>query len=122
MATMSRESLKLLPGSKVNHPELGEGVITAVERKDFVTVFFRAYGERQVATESLVTSIDQYDQIVQAMMPAIPERIEKMWLALEAEQIPLMDSAATLTAAKIDLLPHKVVLVLLVANARPIRF
>ena len=122
MATMSRESLKLLPGSKVNHPELGEGVITAVERKDFVTVFFRAYGERQVATESLVTSIDQYDQIVQAMMPAIPERIEKMWLALEAEQIPLMDSAATLTAAKIDLLPHQVVLVHRVANARPKRF
>jgi hypothetical protein len=29
------------------------------------------------------------------MTTAVPDRVEKLWLALEAEQIPLMDSAAT---------------------------
>ncbi|MBF0233374.1 MAG: DEAD/DEAH box helicase [Desulfamplus sp.] len=119
---MSHASPELKPGSKVNHPELGEGVITAIDRKDFITVFFLAHGERQVATESIVTATDQYDQIVSSMAVAAPDRIEKLWLALEAEQIPLMDSAATLTAAKVDLLPHQVVLVHRLANARPKRF
>ncbi|MBF0302143.1 MAG: DEAD/DEAH box helicase [Desulfamplus sp.] len=119
---MLQESPNLLPGSKVSHPELGEGVVTSIDRKDFITVFFREHGERQVATESLVTAIDQYDQIVRAMASALPDPVEKLWLALEAEQIPLMDSAATLTAAKVDLLPHQVVLVHRLANARPKRF
>jgi SNF2 family DNA or RNA helicase len=45
-----------------------------------------------------------------------------LWLALEAEQLPLMESAATLTAAKVDLLPHQIVLTYRVANASPRRF
>lgn len=122
MVTMSQGFLNLQPGAKVNHPELGEGVITGIDRKDFITVFFREYGERQVSVDSLATAVDQYDQLVYAMSVAVPERVEKLWLALEAEKIPLMDSAATLTAAKVDLLPHQVVLVHRVANARPKRF
>ena len=30
--------------SKESHPELDEGVITGIDRKNFVTVFFRAQG------------------------------------------------------------------------------
>jgi len=110
------------PGTKVTHPELGEGVVTGIDRKDFFTIFFRAHGERQVPADSLTAVIDQYDQIIQSMSCITPERIEAIWLALEAEQLPLMDSAATLTAAKVDLLPHQVVLVHRVALARPKRF
>ena len=119
---MSLGYLKLRPGAKVTHPELGEGVVTALDRKDFVTVFFRTHGEQQVSIGSLLGAIDPYDQLLQSMAAADPDRIEKIWLALEAEQIPLMDNAATLTAAKIDLLPHQVVLVHRVANAKPKRF
>ena len=119
---MSQEYPKLQLGLKVTHPELGDGVITAIERKDFVSVFFRAFGERQVSTESLILSVDQYDQIAQSMVVATSNNIEKLWLAVESEHIPLMDSAATLTAAKVDLLPHQVVLVHRIANARPKRF
>ena len=54
--------------------------------------------------------------------PATRETIERIWLALEAEQLPLMESAATLTAAKVDLLPHQIVLTYRVANASPRRF
>lgn len=43
-------------------------------------------------------------------------------LAIEAEELPLMDSSATLTSAKIDLLPHQVVLVHRMANAQSRRF
>jgi SNF2 family DNA or RNA helicase len=56
------------------------------------------------------------------MKPVTPEGIERLWLSLEAEEIPLMESAATLTSAKVDLLPHQVVLVHRIANARPKRF
>ena len=55
-------------------------------------------------------------------MPATPDRLEQLWLAVEAEELPLMESATTLTSAKVDLLPHQVVLVHRVANARPKRF
>jgi len=119
---MSIESLEMRSGLKVNHPELGEGVVVALEQTGYVTVFFRVAGERQVPADSLLPAADLYDQIVQGMAPMSPERLDRLWLALEAEEIPLMESAATLTSAKVDLLPHQVVLVHRIANARPKRF
>lgn len=119
---MLPESPNLQPGLKVVHPELGEGVIVGREPTGYLTVFFRAHGERQVPAETLQTAADAFDTIVQSFAPASSERIERLWLAVEAEELPLMDSAATLTSAKVDLLPHQVVLVHRVANARPKRF
>ncbi len=119
---MSQEYPELTPGAKVNHSELGEGVITGIDGKGFLTVFFRMHGERQVSADSLSAAIDPYDRIVQSFSFAEPDKLQKLWLALEAAQIPLLDSAATLTAAKVDLLPHQVVLVHRMANARPKRF
>ena len=49
-------------------------------------------------------------------------RSEELWLAIEAEQLPLLENAATLTAAKVDLLPHQIVLTHRIANASPRRF
>ena len=119
---MSLEFHKIQPGLKVNHPELGEGVVVGLEQAGYVTVFFRSAGERQVSADSLQTQSDRFDQIVQGMAPVTPSGIDHLWLALEAEEIPLMESAATLTSAKVDLLPHQVVLVHRIANARPKRF
>lgn len=119
---MSQEYPNLIPGAKVNHPELGEGVVTGIDPKGFADVFFRAHGERQVSADSLSTAIDPYDQIVESFSVAEPDNVQKLWLALEAVHIPLMDGAAILTAAKVDLLPHQVVLVHRMANARPKRF
>ncbi|MGA2402993.1 MAG: DEAD/DEAH box helicase, partial [Syntrophobacteraceae bacterium] len=110
------------PGVKVRHLELGDGVVVALEPTGYVTVFFRTHGERQVSLESLQLAADRFDQIARGMAAATPELAEKLWLALEAEEIPLMESAAALTSAKVDLLPHQVVLVHRVANARPKRF
>ena len=110
------------PGLKVRHPELGEGVVLGREPSGFVTVFFREYGERQVPAESFVATGDRFDRIVENLRQIAPETLERLWLAVEAEELPLMESAATLTAAKVDLLPHQVVLVHRLANAQPRRF
>ena len=50
------------------------------------------------------------------------ERARKAWLSYEAHALPLMESASALTSAKIDLLPHQVVLTHRIATASPRRF
>lgn len=119
---MSHAFHEIRPGLKIKHPELGDGVVVGRAPTGYITVFFRSHGERQVPADSLRPAADRFDQIVQSMVPATPKRLEQLWLAVEAEELPLMESAATLTSAKVDLLPHQVVLVHRVANARPKRF
>jgi SNF2 family DNA or RNA helicase len=119
---MSHAFPEVQPGLKISHPELGEGVVVGREPTGYVTVFFRSHGERQVPADSLRLAADRFDQIIQSMVPATAERLEQLWLAVEAEELPLMESAAALTSAKVDLLPHQVVLVHRVTNARPKRF
>ena len=119
---MSHAFPDIQPGLKISHDELGDGVVVGRESTGYVTVFFRAHGERQVPADSLRPAADRFDQIVQGMVPATPDRLEQLWLAVEAEELPLMESATTLTSAKVDLLPHQVVLVHRVAPARPKRF
>jgi len=119
---MSHGFPEIRPGLKISHPELGDGVVTALESTGYVTVFFRSHGERQVPADALILFEDRFDRMVRSMVPASPEALERLWLSVEAEELPLMESAATLTSAKVDLLPHQVVLVYRVANARPKRF
>ena len=119
---MSPASPDIRPGSKIVHHDLGEGVVVSREPTGFVTVFFRSHGERQVPPESLSVAADRFDLISGGISPVTPDRLERLWLALEAEELPLMESAATLTSAKVDLLPHQVVLVHRIANANPKRF
>jgi superfamily II DNA or RNA helicase len=119
---MSPESLDLKPGQTVIHPEWGDGVIVATEPTGFVRVFFRACGERRVPHDALQMGETWVDQVITGRRPATSEGLERLWLALEAAELPLMESAATLTSAKVDLLPHQVVLIHRVANAQPRRF
>jgi len=120
--TMSHAYPEIKPGRKIRHATLGEGVVVGREPTGFITVFFRAHGERQVPLDSLYPSVDRFDEMAERMASASAEGLERIWLAVEAEELPLMESAATLTSAKVDLLPHQVVLVHRVANARPKRF
>ena len=109
-------------GRAVRHAELGEGVIVGVEPSGFVRVFFRGAGERQVAPNRLEPALSWEEQVVRSMQPATPEKLRQLELAIEAEALPLLDGASRLTSAEIDLLPHQVVLVHQVAQARPRRF
>ncbi|EGZ4373122.1 DEAD/DEAH box helicase, partial [Salmonella enterica subsp. enterica serovar Cerro] len=50
------------------------------------------------------------------------DRARKAWLSYEAHALPVMESASALTSAKIDLLPHQVVLTHRIATASPRRY
>lgn len=119
---MSSESLDLRPGQAVTHSELGEGVLVGTDRTGFARVFFRSLGERRVPADTLKPAETWVDRVVSGLRPVTPQALECLWLALEAAELPLMESAAMLTAAKVDLLPHQVVLVHRASNAQPRRF
>src|ERR1017187_10064254 len=87
----------LAPGTKVEHPDLGEGVILHLEPSGFARVFFRDLGERQVAVSALRDAKSWISQVIAGLKPATPESLLKLRLAIEAEELPLIEGSATLT-------------------------
>ncbi len=110
----------LVPGGRVTHRDFGEGAVVAQVGDGFVRCFF-ASGERQVPMAALTPLRDRTEEII-LNTQGEPERNRRAWLAYLAHRLPLLDSAASLTSAKIDLLPHQVVLVHRVATSSPRRF
>ncbi len=108
------------PGQRVLHPEFGEGVVVRIATNDYVHVFFPG-GERQVFGEALRPAVSRAEQII-ANVQGGEDRLRNAWLHIEAHALPLMENAAALTSARIDLLPHQVVLTHQVATASPRRF
>ncbi len=109
-------------GQRVVHPELGEGIVLTAPQNGYISIFFRTMGERQVPLESLRAASTPEMEMIRHVMPASPEALQQLWLAIEAEQLPLIANAVTLTAAKIDLLPHQIVLTHRIVEASPRRF
>ena len=108
------------PGQRVVHPDFGEGVVVSTSPDGYVRAFF-AGGERQIHRESVRVALSRTQQILGGVAEG-PERLRSAWLRVEAHALPLMENAAALTAARIDLLPHQVVLTHRVATASPRRF
>ncbi len=108
------------PGQRVVHATFGEGVVVGTSGDGYVRAFFST-GERQVAVDSLTAALSRSDRIL-ANVAGGKDRLQKAWLHVEAHALPLMNNAAALTAARIDLLPHQVVLTHRVATASPRRF
>lgn len=119
---MSSVSLELIVGSRVVHPELGTGVFIGPEPGGYARVFFQRHGERQVPQTALSRSLTWDEEVISCVRQATSDGLSRLWLALEAERLPLLENAATLTAARVDLLPHQIVLTYRVANASPRRF
>jgi superfamily II DNA or RNA helicase len=119
---MSYGSPDLTAGSRVTHPELGTGVFIGAEPGGYARVFFQKHGERQVSALSLACALTWDEEVISHVRSATPEALERLWLSVEAEQLPLLENSATLTAAKVDLLPHQIVLTHNIANASPRRF
>lgn len=111
---------RLQPGQKISHPDFGEGIVVEAIRDGYLRAFFSA-GEKQVAETSVTTLISRNDRIL-ANVSAGSERLKKLYLTTEAFALPLLDNAAALTAAKVDLLPHQVVLTHRIATNSPRRF
>lgn len=113
-------NINFQPGQRIDHPEFGEGVIVEAARDGYVRVFFGA-GERQVPAASARPHLSRAERILQGVEGS-GERLRRVRLACEAHALMMMENAAALTAAKVDLLPHQIVLTHRVATAAPRRF
>lgn len=120
MGATTEPGLDVLPGQRVSHAQFGDGVVVTPPLNGYTRVFFPV-GERQVATSSLSAAQSWAERVVSNVTTG-EERARQAWLAWQAHALPLMDSAATLTSAKIDLLPHQVVLTHRVTTASPRRY
>jgi superfamily II DNA or RNA helicase len=114
------EPSDLIPGQRIHHSEFGDGVVVSGELDGFVRAFFEV-GERQVSAGSLQRALTRTERVL-AGVQGSSDRLGKAWLALEARSLPLVESAAALTSARIDLLPHQVVLTHRIATASPRRY
>jgi SNF2 family DNA or RNA helicase len=111
--------MALNPGDRVEHPGLGQGVVVNLAG-DYARVFFPA-GEQQVALAALQPALSHNERVLAHVRGGL-ERATRAWLCWKAHELPWRDSAGSLTSAKIDLLPHQVVLTHRVAMATPRRF
>lgn len=110
----------LQPGQRVLHAEFGDGVVVSPSTNGYIRVFFPT-GERQVPIAAVSVALARSEQIIQHVA-AGEARARRAWLSYKAHALPLLESAAALTSAKIDLLPHQVVLTHRVATSSPRRF
>ena len=108
------------PGDRVAHADFGEGVVAAIGTDGYLRVFFPS-GERRVNAAALTVARSQAERILEGVA-AGDDRLRRAWLHVEAHALPLMENAAALTAARIDLLPHQVVLTHRIATASPRRY
>ncbi len=115
-----RAAPAVAPGQRVKHAQFGEGVVVVIAVDGYARVFFTG-GERQVAVASLSPALGWAQKVVANVGPG-RDRALRAWLSWQAHVLPLMDSAASLTSAKIDLLPHQVVLTHRVTTTAPRRF
>lgn len=118
---MSQTQAKLSIGLPVEHSEFGSGVITALREHEYAEVFFQGPGSKSVPSVTLRLKISAYRQALDGIR-SDTKRIREHFLACELAELPLLDNAASLTAAPIDLLPHQIVLVHKIASQSPRRW
>ncbi|GLC93989.1 helicase [Cupriavidus sp. TA19] len=108
------------PGERITHDEFGQGVALDPPRDGYLRAFF-SVGERRVPIGSIRRQLSRTERILRTVDCGV-DRSRKAWLSYEAHVLPVMESASALTSAKIDLLPHQVVLTHRVATASPRRY
>jgi superfamily II DNA or RNA helicase len=108
------------PGERITHHEFGQGVVLDPARDGYLRAFF-GVGERRVPVSSVRRQLSRTERILRAVAGGA-DRSRKAWLSYEAHALPVMESASALTSAKIDLLPHQVVLTHRIATASPRRY
>lgn len=108
------------PGERISHHEFGSGVVLDPARDGYLRAFF-SIGERRVPVAAVQRQLSRTERILRAVDGG-EDRARKAWLSYEAHALPVMESASALTSAKIDLLPHQVVLTHRIATASPRRY
>lgn len=117
---MSQTQAEWSIGQKVRHPDFGEGVLTQAPNGDYVEVFFQTVGQKTVPLGNLLKRESIYKQALSGVS-STSDKIKEFFLSSELVELPLVDNAASLTSAKVDLLPHQIVLVHRIANSSPRR-
>lgn len=112
--------IQFKPGERINHHEYGQGVVLDAAQDGYLRAFF-GVGERRVPAISVRREITRTERVLRAVDGGV-DRARKAWLSYEAHALPVMESASALTSAKIDLLPHQVVLTHRIATASPRRY
>ena len=108
------------PGDRITHRELGQGVVLSEAEDWYLRAFFGA-GERRVPIASIRRRLSRTERVLLGV-DGDPDRTRNAWLSYEAHALPVMESASALTSARIDLLPHQVVLTHRIATASPRRY
>lgn len=108
------------PGERITHPDHGAGVVLEPPREGYLSAFFTG-GERRVPLGSIKKELSRTERML-GSVEGSAERAKTVWLSYEAHALPIMESASALTSARIDLLPHQVVLTHRIATASPRRF
>lgn len=109
------------PGERITHTEFGTGVVLEPAHDGYLRAFFGVVGERRVPVSSVRRERTRTERILQSVAGG-SDRARKAWLSYEAHALPVMESASALTSARIDLLPHQVVLTHRIATASPRRY
>lgn len=109
------------PGERITHTEFGPGVVLEPGHDGYLRAFFGVVGERRVPVISVRRERTRTERILQSVAGG-SDRARKAWLSYEAHALPVMESASALTSARIDLLPHQVVLTHRIATASPRRY
>lgn len=109
------------PGERITHTEFGPGVVLEPAHDGYLRAFFGVVGERRVPVSSVRRERTRTERILQSVAGG-SDRARKAWLSYEAHALPVMESASALTSARIDLLPHQVVLTHRIATASPRRY
>jgi len=108
------------PGERITHLDFGAGVVLETPRDGYLRAFF-SIGERRVPLACIQKEMSRTERILRSV-EGTAERARAVWLSYEAHALPVMESASALTSARIDLLPHQVVLTHRIATASPRRF
>lgn len=114
------EGVTFTPGERITHQEFGAGVVIDAPSDGYLRAFF-SIGERRVPLSNVQRELSRTERILRSV-EGTPERARSVWLSYEAHALPVMESASALTSARIDLLPHQVVLTHRIATASPRRF
>lgn len=117
---MQNEQTTFDPGERITHLDFGAGVVLETPRDGYLRAFF-SIGERRVPLTSIQKEMSRAERILGSVEGTV-ERARSVWLCYEAHALPVMESASALTSARIDLLPHQVVLTHRIATASPRRF
>ena len=108
------------PGERIQHAEFGQGVVLDPAREGYLRAFF-SIGERRVPVAAVRRQLSRTERILRAVDGG-EDRARQAWVSHGAQALPGMGSASALTSAKIDLLPHQVVLTHRIATASPRRY